>query len=124
MKNSKILLYKLTTDIENILKNSLYNIYIKTDDIRYPDIIFYFNNNKYLAEYNKNNYNFWCNFNITKNINMTFSEYREYTHIILSNHLGLKNIINFDVISTHDNIGEIEMHFNKLNYEQYLLYNN
>ena len=44
---------KLCYTVEDIFNNVINNITdIKTDNIKYPDKIFYFNNNKYVAEYN------------------------------------------------------------------------
>ena len=62
--NIKNLSIKLCYPVEDIFNNIVNSITdIKTDEIKYPDSIFYFNNNNCIAKYNKKNGYFWCNHN-------------------------------------------------------------
>ena len=56
---------KLCYPVNNIFNNIVGQIdNIKTDNERWPDIIFYFDaDNKYICEYNSKNKYFWCTYN-------------------------------------------------------------
>ena len=59
--NIRNLSIKLCYPVEKIFNNFVNSITdIKTDEIKYPDAIFYFINDKYIAYYNSKNKYFQC----------------------------------------------------------------
>jgi hypothetical protein len=61
--NIKNLQIMLCYPVENIFDGIINSITdIKTDEIEYPDEIFYFYNDKYIASYDQKNKHFWCDY--------------------------------------------------------------
>ena len=56
----------LTYPVKQLFFELTKDIVIKIDEIKYPNKIFYFKNDKCIFYYNKENKYFWCNINRTQ----------------------------------------------------------
>jgi hypothetical protein len=99
MKNNiKILSIKLCYPIEEIFNNIVNSITdTKTDEIKYPYEIFYFNNNEYIASYNKKTKYFWCNYRdfwpkFALNNTFDYLTIKYLLNGMIEEHFKLKNI--------------------------------
>jgi hypothetical protein len=97
-KTIKNLSIKLCYPVEGIFNDIVNTITdIKTDNDRWPDSIFYFNNDNYVAEYDKKNkyfychyYIFWLKFELNNSFN--YMTIRYLLNGMIEEHFKLKGI--------------------------------
>ena len=94
----KNLSIKLCYPVEAIFNNIVNSITdVKTDEVKYPDAIFYLNNNKKVANYNSKSKHFWCNYDnfwLKFYLNNTFNYYvvNDLLNDMVEEHFKLKGV--------------------------------
>jgi len=110
----------LTYPIMDLFHTLTKNLVVKIDEKKYPDWIFYFNeNNNCIFQYNTKNGYFWCNYELYWNIfyenfNFNYIIVRDLTKDMAENHFNLKEITPFiyfyqylEVVENHFKLKEI-----------------
>ena len=88
----------LTYPIKDLFHTLTKNLVVKIDEKKYPEWIFYFNeNNNCIFQYNTKNGYFWCNYELYWNIfyenfNFNYIIVRDITKDMVENHFKLKGI--------------------------------
>jgi hypothetical protein len=101
-KDIKNLQIKLCYPVEEIFDCIMNHITdIKTDDVKYPNDIFYFSNEKYIANYNQKYNSFWCNY---------YSFWPKFELNNLFNYLTIRNLLN-SMIEEHFKLKDITMKY-------------
>ena len=97
--------------IESLFHQLTKDLIVKIDKDKYPDWIFYFNDNNCIFEYNTKNGDFWCNYKLYWSIfyekfKFNYIIVRDLTKDMVENHFNLKGITPFD--STGGQLIEVE----------------
>ena len=102
--NTKNLIIKLCYPVESIFMDLITQINnITTDEIKYPNIIFYFNNDNCIAGYNSKNKYFWCNYNkfwskFELNNSFNYMDVRYLLNPMVEEYFKLKGITTTDLL--------------------------
>ena len=91
----------LTYPVESLFYQLTKDLIIKIDKDKYPNWIFYFNqNDNCIFEYNTKNGYFWCNYKLYWSIfyekfGFNYNQVRDLTKDMVENHFNLKEITPF-----------------------------
>ena len=97
-RNIKNLSIKLCYPVETIFMDIVNGITdVKTDEVKYPDTIFYFSNENCIANYNSKNKCFWCDYykfwsKIYLNSKFNYADIRYLLNSMIEEHFKLKGI--------------------------------
>ena len=95
----KILLKELylTYPIKDLFHQLTRDLVIKVDNDKFPNYIFYFNDNNCIFEYNKESGNFYCNYEkywsiFYEKFGFNYNQIRDLTKDMVESHFKLKGI--------------------------------